>query len=222
MPTTASRKTGATSAKRVTSAVASKTAKPAAKPATKASPKPATKAVAKPAAKRIVSKAPAAQEATTLLKADHKLVSGLFEQYEKTRATSRKKALVSQICMELGIHAKAEEEIFYPAVKDALKDKEMVPEATVEHASLKELMSQIEGKEPDGEMFDAKVKVLSEYVKHHVKEEETEMFPKARKTSLDMKALGEQIAARKAELKATWPVVGSSTGLLTKVVEAFS
>ena len=195
---TASTKTSKAPAKRATSSVASKKAAPRA------------------------SKAPVAQEATALLKADHKLVSGLFEQYEKTRSTAKKKALVANICMELGIHAKAEEEIFYPAVKAALKDKEMVPEAIVEHASLKELMAQVEGKEPDGEMFDAKVKVLSEYVKHHVKEEETEMFPKARKTKLDMKALGAQIAARKDELKATWPLSEDKPGILSRVVDAIS
>ena len=124
---------------------------------------------------------PAGTDATTLLRADHKKVDELFQQYEKSRATARKRTLVAQICLELSVHAQVEEEIFYPAVKAALKDKEMVPEATVEHATLKSLIAQVEGKEPDGEMFDAKVKVLSEYVKHHVKEEETEMFPRARK-----------------------------------------
>ena len=197
---TASRKTTKAPAKRATSAVASKTA---------------TRAPRAP-------KAPIAQEATALLKADHRRVSELFDQYEHTRSPAKKKTLVASICMELGIHAKAEEEIFYPAVKAALKDKEMVPEAIVEHASLKELMAQVEGKEPDGEMFDAKIKVLSEYVKHHVKEEETEMFPKARKTKLDMKALGAQIAARKDELKASWPLSEDKPGLLSRVVEAIS
>jgi len=168
------------------------------------------------------AKAPAVQEATALLKADHRRVSDLFEQYEKTRSTAKKKALVASICMELGIHAKAEEEIFYPAVKAALKDKELVPEAIVEHASLKELIAQVEGKEPDGELFDAKIKVLSEYTKHHVKEEETEMFPKARKTTLDMKALGARIAARKDELKASWPLAEDKPGILGRMVEAIS
>ena len=109
---------------------------------------------------------------------------------------------MAKICTELSVHAQCEDEIFYPAVKAALKDRELVPEAIVEHATLKELISQIEGKEPDGEMFDAKVKVLSEYVKHHVKEEQNEMFPKAKKTKLDMLALGAQLAARKEELLA--------------------
>ena len=115
---------------------------------------------------------------------------------------AKKKKLVAEICTELSVHAQVEEEIFYPAVQKALKDRELVPEATVEHASMKELIAQVEGKEPDGDMFDAKITVLSEYVKHHVKEEQNEMFPKAKATSLDMNALGEKIAARKAELMA--------------------
>jgi hypothetical protein len=141
-------------------------------------------------------------DAIALLRADHKLVSGLYEQYETTRSTAKKKALVAKICLELSIHAQVEEEIFYPAVKAALKDKEMVPEAQVEHATLKELIAQVKDKEPDGEMFDAKIKVMSEYTKHHVKEEQTEMFPKAKKTKLDMNELGARIQARKDELKA--------------------
>lgn len=140
------------------------------------------------------------QEATTLLRADHKLVAGLFEDYEKATSNAKKKSLVDQICTELTVHAQVEEEIFYPAVKAALKDKELVPEATVEHATLKNLIAEVEDKEPDGEMFDAKVKVLGEYVKHHVKEEHNEMFPKAKSTKLDMKELGNRITERKAEL----------------------
>ena len=145
---------------------------------------------------------PKAQEATALLRADHKLVSGLFAEYEKARTSAKKRQLVAEICTELSVHAQVEEEIFYPAVKRALDDKELVPEATVEHATLKDLIAQVEGIAPDGEMFDAKIKVLSEYVKHHVKEEHDEMFPKAKATKLDMVALGAQLAARKAELLA--------------------
>lgn len=141
------------------------------------------------------------QDAIALLRADHKLVSALFAEYEKVRSTSQKKMLVSHICTELSLHAQVEEEIFYPAVKQALKDKEMIPEALVEHATLKELIGQVEGIEPDGEMFDAKIKVLSEYVKHHVKEEQNEMFPQAKSTKLDMVELGGRMAARKEQLK---------------------
>lgn len=147
-------------------------------------------------------KAAAHKEATAILRADHKLVSDLFEQYEKARSPAKKKELVAQICKELTVHAQVEEEIFYPAVKAALQDHELIPEANVEHATLKDLIAQVEGLEPDGEMFDAKIKVMSEYVKHHVKEEQSEIFPKARATSLDMTELGDQITARKQELMA--------------------
>jgi hemerythrin superfamily protein len=142
------------------------------------------------------------QDATTLLIEDHKLVDGLFKAYENALTKTIKKKLVSQICMELSVHTQLEEEIFYPAVKKALKDHELVPEATVEHETLKSLIAQVEGVEPDGEMFDARIKVLCEYVEHHVKEEQEEMFPKAKATQLDMKELGGQIAARKQELMA--------------------
>ena len=146
------------------------------------------------------TEAPKARDATAMLRADHKQVSELFAEYEASRSTAKKKSLVAQICTELSVHAQVEEEIFYPVVQAALKDHELVPEATVEHATLKSLIAQVEGIEPDGEMFDAKITVLSEYVKHHVKEEQDEMFPKAQASSLDMKALGVQMAARKAQL----------------------
>ena len=146
--------------------------------------------------------APAPKDAITMLKADHAAVSEMFAEYEKSRSIPKKKALVADICTALSVHAQIEEEIFYPAVKAALKDKLLVPEATVEHTSVKDLIAQIEGLEPDGEMYDAKVKVLSEYVKHHVKEEQNEMFPKAKSSSLDMDDLGAQMAARKDELLA--------------------
>ena len=141
-----------------------------------------------------------AHDAIAQLKADHKFVAGLFSDYERTRSIARKKALVAEICSALSLHAQIEEEIFYPAVKIALKDRFLVPEATVEHAGIKDLVAQIRDIEPDGEMFDARVKVLSEYVKHHVKEEQDEMFPKARASLLDMKDLGARLAARKGIL----------------------
>lgn len=144
--------------------------------------------------------APKPQNAIALLRADHKKVSALFEQYEKTRSPEKKETIVAQICTELGVHAQIEEEIFYPAVKRALKDPELVPEALVEHASVKALIAQVEGVKPDGEMFDAKIKVMSEFVKHHVKEEQNEIFPKAGKAELDMNELGAQLAARKEQL----------------------
>ena len=115
---------------------------------------------------------------------------------------AKKKALVADICTELSVHAQIEEEIFYPAIKAALKDKLLVPEATVEHGGVKDLIAQLEGVEPDGEMYDAKVKVLSEYVKHHVKEEQNEMFPKVKASSLDLVELGARMAARRDDLLA--------------------
>jgi hemerythrin superfamily protein len=172
-----------------TKTTAAQAASPARKAATRA---PAKKARATAGAGGI--------DAIALLRADHKLVSSLYAEYEKTRSPARKKALVARICLELSVHAQIEEEIFYPAVKAALKDKEMVPEATVEHATLKELIAQVKDKEPDGEMFDAKIKVMSEYTKHHVKEEQNEMFPKAKNSRLDMHELGARLAARKQAL----------------------
>ena len=142
------------------------------------------------------------RDAIAMLRADHKAVSELFEEFEHARSASRKKALVATICHELEVHTQLEEEIFYPAVKAALKDHELVPEATVEHASVKELIAQVKDAEPDGEMFDAKIKVMSEYVKHHVKEEHTEMFPKARDSGVDLVELRDQMLARKEALGA--------------------
>lgn len=147
-------------------------------------------------------KAAAPKDAIELLRADHKAVSGLFADYEKTRSAAKKKELVAEICTELSVHTQIEEEIFYPAVKAALKDKLLVPEGTIEHGGIKDLIAQLEGIEPDGEMYDAKVKVLSEYVEHHVKEEQTEMFPKAKSTSLDLVELGARMAARKVDILA--------------------
>jgi hemerythrin superfamily protein len=143
-----------------------------------------------------------AKDAIAMLKADHEAVSHLFAEYAKTHSVPNKKALVAEICTALSVHAQIEEELFYPAVKAALKDKVLVPEAIVEQAGMKTLIAQLEGVDPDGEMYDAKVKVLSEYVTHHVKEEHTEMFPKAKASPIDMVELGARMAARKAELMA--------------------
>ena len=193
-----------------------------------ASPAKPTVAAKKTAAKKSVSRvksvaaksAPKSKDAIAILRADHTLVNGLFAEYEKTRSGSRKKSLVAQICTELSVHAQVEEEIFYPAVKAALRDKELVPEATVEHATLKDLIAQVEGKEPDGEMYDAKIKVMSEYVKHHVKEEQNEMFPKARATKLDMVDLGMRMLARKEELKPMKAAQANRTGVLASIKDA--
>ncbi|MCR2747843.1 hemerythrin domain-containing protein [Limnobacter parvus] len=141
-------------------------------------------------------------DAVSMLKADHEKVNALFEEYEKAESDEEKKELVAEICAELSVHAQLEEEIFYPAFKAAHEDKMLVPEATVEHATMMSLIEQIEGIEPDGEDYDAKVKVLSEYVKHHVKEEQSEMFTKAKTDSLDLDELGALMAERKIDLLA--------------------
>jgi iron-sulfur cluster repair protein YtfE (RIC family) len=140
------------------------------------------------------------KDAIALLKADHEAVSQLFADYDRTRSASDKRALVAEICNALSVHMQIEEEIFYPAVKAALKNKLLIPEATVEHDGVKDLIAQLEGIEPDGETYDAKVKVLSEYVKHHVMEEHNEMFPKVKASSVDMVELGASMAARKHDL----------------------
>ena len=148
-----------------------------------------------------MSKSADTVDAITLLTEDHENVKAMFEQYEAlgARAHVTKKKLATQICTELTKHATAEEEIFYPAVRAAGKDKEeLVDEAVVEHASAKELIAQILDMEPSEDLFDAKVKVLSELIDHHVQEEEGEMFPKARKAGLDLEQLGQHIAERKA------------------------
>ncbi len=150
-----------------------------------------------------MQKAAEGVDAITLLTEDHENVAQMFEEYEGLgdRAHATKKKLATKICTELTKHATAEEEIFYPAMRAARKDNEdLIDEATVEHASAKDLIAQILSMEPTEELYDAKVKVLGELIEHHVKEEEEEMFPKARAAGLDLAMLGAQIAARKAEI----------------------
>jgi hypothetical protein len=144
-----------------------------------------------------------AKDAIALLKADHRQVEEWFEQFEKARDEQRKLKLATQICNALKAHTTIEEEIFYPAFFDATEDRELHHEAIVEHAGAKQLIAEIEGMEPDDDYYDAKVKVLSEMIKHHVKEEEQPggMFAEARKSEMDLTALGEQLASRKAELE---------------------
>ena len=145
-----------------------------------------------------------APDAIALLKADHKKVSDMFEQYEKLgdRAKVAKLKLARKICAELKVHTTIEEEILYPAARAFLpKQDDLLDEAQVEHNGAKQLISELDAMQPDDDLFDAKVKVLSEYIKHHVKEEHEEMFPKLRKTELDLQELGMRLAFRKAELQ---------------------
>ena len=144
----------------------------------------------------------APKDAIALLKADHKDVKTMVEQFNKSRSDSKKAALAQQICSALEVHAEIEEELFYPAAREALKKNgDLIDEAEVEHTSVKELIAKIKGGQPGDNLWEAEVKVLGEYVTHHVKEEEGEIFPKIRKTSLDLEAIGEQLAQRKTELQ---------------------
>jgi hemerythrin superfamily protein len=149
-------------------------------------------------------------DAVALLKADHRKVEDLFERFEKAKDFQRKKALATEICTELTVHAMIEEEIFYPACRDAVEE-ELRTESYVEHDGAKVLIAELEASDPYNEFYDAKMKVLSEQIKHHVKEEEKRaegMFAQARDAGLDMDALGAQMAAEKKTLVAQYKAGG--------------
>lgn len=151
-------------------------------------------------------------DAAALLKADHRKVEELFETYENSKSKSAKAKLAQQICMELTIHATIEEEIFYPAVKGHVED-DMLDEAYVEHDGAKVLIGELLAGTPDDDFYDAKVKVLSEEIKHHVKEEEQRdgIFAQAKKAGVDMMELGDRLAERKAELMKEYKSAGIPT-----------
>src|SRR5262249_419638 len=142
------------------------------------------------------------RDAVTLLKQDHRTVESVFGDFEDADE-SEQATIAERVCQLLTVHAQIEEEILYPAAREALEDEEdaeLVSEALVEHGTAKELIAKIEAMTPDDESFKATVKVLSEYIKHHVKEEEGELFPKLKKTGLDLRELGERLAERKHSL----------------------
>lgn len=147
------------------------------------------------------------KDACHLLDSDHRAVKKMFKEYEeltssKARdARDRKMDLAREICLQLTVHAQLEEEIFYPALREAMRETELLDEAEVEHQTAKDLIAQIEAMEDSEEIIDAKVKVLGEYVDHHVKEERNEIFPKARSSrKLDLVAMRDELEARKAQL----------------------
>jgi hypothetical protein len=142
-------------------------------------------------------------DAIALLKADHRQVEDLFEQFEKSNSAAQKQKLAADICSALAIHTQIEEEIFYPAFLEATDDKDIHHEAIVEHAGAKKLIAELRGMKSDEDYFDARVTVLSEMIKHHVKEEEKAggMFAEAKKSTMDLKGLGEQMSSRKLELQ---------------------
>lgn len=139
-------------------------------------------------------------DALRMLKDDHDKVKGLFEKFHGSRSDDKKTELAQTICQELTIHTQLEEEIFYPAVREAIDDEDIMNESTVEHASAKELIEQIQKMSPSDELFDAKVVVLGEYVNHHIREEQNQMFPQVRKSDLDLNDLAEQMRTRKEQL----------------------
>ncbi len=144
----------------------------------------------------------AAPDAIALLKADHREVEGWFEEFATSRSSRKKLELAQKICTALKVHTTIEEEIFYPAFLAATRDEAMHHEAEVEHDGAKKLIGEIESSGPDDDYYAAKVKVLSEMIKHHVKEEEQRdgMFAEARQSDMDLQALGREIKARKDQL----------------------
>lgn len=145
-----------------------------------------------------VAEAPA--DAIALLEADHREVEALFEKFEAATGDASKHDLANAICVALKVHARLEEELFYPAAFAVLKGKSLIDEARVEHASAKDLIAQIEAGAPGEPLYDARVKVLAEYIDHHVTEEEDEIFPQCARSKMDLKKLGALMKLRKQEL----------------------
>jgi hemerythrin superfamily protein len=152
------------------------------------------------------------KDAIALLKRDHREVEAWFEQFEKARDADRKRELASKICTALKVHTQIEEEVFYPAFIDATQEEDIHHEAIIEHDGAKKLIAEIERSSPSDEYFDARVTVLSEMIKHHVKEEEQRdgMFAKAKASDLDLTAVGQRLAERKEAL------MGSQSGRRTR------
>jgi len=165
----------------------------------------AARKVTKPAVQRQRTAASNEPDAIALLTADHRLVKKLFADFGKLRkgeADSVATAtLVGRICIELRLHTQLEEEIFYPVVRAAIQDNDLMDEADVEHDGVRDLIAQLEGMDPTDDHYNAKVMVLSENVDHHVKEEQEEMFKKAKKAKVNMSDLGRKLVQRRKELR---------------------
>jgi hemerythrin-like domain-containing protein len=150
------------------------------------------------------SRASARDDAVSMLMEDHKNVQKLFRDFEKAHEAEDDEAceqIARLACAELEVHTTLEEELFYPAAREVLgEDEDLIDEAEIEHQSAKELIAQLDAMEPDDRKFAATFTVLAEYVQHHIKEEEREMFPKVKKAKLDVDSLGEEMKARKAAL----------------------
>lgn len=166
--------------------------------------KSTSKTASKAKASHHVSKA--SQDVLHLLSEDHKKVIDMFDEFEQMKKKGdtddeAKQILVESACAELTIHAQVEEEIFYPAARDAIDDMDLLDEAEVEHASARQLMTELAAMQPDDDLYDAKFTVLGEYVKHHIQEEEKQLFPKVKKSDMDLDELAEEIRQRKMELR---------------------
>lgn len=144
-----------------------------------------------------------ARDAIALLTQDHEHVKDLFYKFEHAQSDNVRKQICTEICQELDLHTTIEEEIFYPQVREAIQDDDLMDEAEEEHAVAKQLIQDLESMEPSDEHYAAKVTVLAENVKHHIKEEESQMFPKAKKADLDLVELGNSMMQRKEQLQET-------------------
>lgn len=152
------------------------------------------------ATKRQAKPASGGADAISLLEADHREVDSLFDQFDAASGDAEKNSIAAKICLALKVHAQIEEELFYPPARKETGDNDLVDEALVEHMGAKSLIAQIEAMKPGQPLYDAKVKVLAEQIRHHVEEEESELFPEARKAGMDLDAIGAALKARKTEL----------------------
>ena len=161
-----------------------------------------------------------APSAISLLKSDHREVDALFSQFEKASGTARKQTIVRKICDALTVHMKIEEDIFYPPARDALKraGEDLLDEAEVEHEGMKWRIDLLKKMRPEEDLYDAEVKVLAEYVRHHVKEEERKLFPRLYLSDFDNAGVGEQLAAKKEQM--TGKPVKEKPSLIERGIEA--
>lgn len=168
-------------------------------------PRNATSKTATKSTRRSVAKT-SSEDALHILAEDHKNVIEMFDEFAQLKKKNdndeeAKQMLVESACAELSIHTQVEEEIFYPAARDAIDDMDLLDEAEVEHASARQLITELASMQPDDDLYDAKFTVLGEYVKHHIEEEEKQLFPKLKKVKIDLVELGEEIRERKLELR---------------------
>jgi hemerythrin-like domain-containing protein len=145
-------------------------------------------------------------DATELLAEDHQKILQMFSKFEKIKKDKEsdieiKQTLVEKVCMELTIHSQIEEEFLYPALREAIKDADLLDEAEVEHNIANQLILELESMDPEDEFYDAKFTVLGEYVRHHIEEEQNKLFPKAHKAKIDLSSLGKKIRTRREELR---------------------